>query len=195
VTSHEGQYRSWLALRGLVIAIALLGVAAVPARAEWAVGLIVSNTLIVFDTASPGTLVFDPISGLGAFETVGGIDRRPVGRTALRGHRDDWFRGQLGAQDIQTRSQHRRATFVGATAAALAGAAHVPTGFDFSPTVDRIRYVSTNDENARLHPDTCVLAANDTDLTPAATSAIVAEAYEPQPGRRRRHHAVRDRPL
>jgi Domain of unknown function (DUF4394) len=70
------------------------------------------------------------------------------------------------------------ATFVGATAAALAGAADVPTGWDFNPVVDRIRYVNTNDENARINPTDGALAANDTDLTPAATSTIVAAAYD-----------------
>ena len=70
------------------------------------------------------------------------------------------------------------ATLVGQTAAALAGAADVPTGYDFNPVVDRIRYVNTNDENARLVPDTGALAGNDTDLTPAATSTIIAEAYD-----------------
>lgn len=71
------------------------------------------------------------------------------------------------------------ATPVGQTAAALFGAADVPTGYDFNPTsVDRIRYVNTNDENARLNPNTGGLAGNDTDLQPAVTSTIIAEALD-----------------
>jgi hypothetical protein len=53
----------------------------------------------------------------------------------------------------------------------------VPTGYDFNPTVDRIRFVNTNTENARLNPNNGALASNDTDLTPA-TAAIIAEAYD-----------------
>jgi hypothetical protein len=69
------------------------------------------------------------------------------------------------------------ATFVGQTAAALAGAADVPTGWDINPAAsDRARYVNTNDENARINLDSGALAANDTDLTPAATSTIIAAA-------------------
>lgn len=44
--------------------------------------------------------------------------------------------------------------------------------------IDRVRYVNTNDENARLAPETGALAGNDTDLTPAATSTVIAEAYD-----------------
>ena len=57
----------------------------------------------------------------------------------------------------------------------MAGAGNVPTGYDFNPTVDLIRYVNTNDENARLNPLTGGLQGNDTDLTPAATATIIAK--------------------
>jgi Domain of unknown function (DUF4394) len=160
------------------MAVAVLAVAAVPARAERAVGVIAPNTLIVFDTAAPSAVTFRSITGLGANESVRGIDRRPAN-------------GQLYAVTVTAGSAANSilttytvnpdtgaATFVGATAAALAGAGDIPTGLDFNPVVDRIRYVNTNDENARLNPDTGALAGNDTDLTPAATSTIVAEAYD-----------------
>jgi hypothetical protein len=164
--------------RSLVFVVALLAVAAVPARAERAVGLIGQNTLIVFDTASPSAGTFRAITGLGPNESVRGIDRRPAN-------------GQLYAVTVTSGSGANSvlrtytvspdtgaATLVGATAAAIAGAGDVPTGLDFNPVVDRIRYVNTNDENARLNPETAALAGDDTDLTPAATSAIVAEAYD-----------------
>ena len=58
------------------------------------------------------------------------------------------------------------ASFVGQTAAALAGAADVPAGWDVNSTAsDRTRYVNTNDENARINLDNGALAANDIDLT------------------------------
>jgi Domain of unknown function (DUF4394) len=173
-----GKARPGLAVRGLVIAVALLAVAAVPARAERAVGLIAHNTLVVFDTTAPSAGTFRGITGLGPNESVRGIDRRPAN-------------GQLYAVTVTAGSAANSvlrtytinpdsgaATLVGATAAALAGAGDVPTGSDFNPVVDRIRYVNTNDENARLNPDNGALAGNDTDLTPSATSTIVAEAYD-----------------
>jgi Domain of unknown function (DUF4394) len=161
-----------------MVAVALLAATPALARAARAVGVIAPNTLITFDTSSPGSGTFLPISGLGANHTVRGIDVRAAD-------------GQLYAVAVTTGSAANSvlstyrvdpgtgaATFVGATAAALAGAADVPTGWDFNPVVDRIRYVNTNDENARINPTDGALAANDTDLTPAATSTIVAAAYD-----------------
>jgi hypothetical protein len=70
------------------------------------------------------------------------------------------------------------ATLVGTIAGLLPGAGDVPTGMDFNPAVDRIRYVNANDENARLNPLNGTLAGNDTDLTPAATTDVIASAYD-----------------
>ena len=69
------------------------------------------------------------------------------------------------------------ATLVGATAAPLPGAGDIPTGFDFNPTVDRMRYVNTNFENARFNPNNGALAGDDTNLTPASVE-IIGEAYD-----------------
>lgn len=44
-------------------------------------------------------------------------------------------------------------------------------GFDFNPSVDRIRIVTNNKQNLRVHPDTGVLAGMDTPLAYAATDA------------------------
>jgi len=57
-------------------------------------------------------------------------------------------------------------------------------GFDFNPTVDRIRIVSDGDQNLRINPDTGEAAGTDTALAYAATDAnaganpnVVAAAY------------------
>jgi hypothetical protein len=57
-------------------------------------------------------------------------------------------------------------------------------GFDFNPTVDRIRVVNESGQNLRLHPDTGALASQDPDLAYAAGDAnagrapqVVAAAY------------------
>jgi hypothetical protein len=49
------------------------------------------------------------------------------------------------------------------------GRHHASFGFDFNPTVDRIRVVSNTGQNLRLHPVTGVVASTDTPLTFAAT--------------------------
>ena len=54
----------------------------------------------------------------------------------------------------------------------------MPTGLDFNPAVDRIRYVNTNDENARLNPNNGALAGNDTDVNAGRDDDIIASAYD-----------------
>jgi hypothetical protein len=134
--------------------------------------------LLLFDTATPTSTTTRAITGLGANETLRGIDQRPFtlglyGVTVTTG---------AAANSVLTTYAidpgTGQATPVGTTAAALAGAGDVPTRFDFNPLVDRMRYVNTNDENARLNPNNGALAGNDTDLTPAATSTVIAEAYD-----------------
>ena len=57
-------------------------------------------------------------------------------------------------------------------------------GFDFNPTVDRIRVTSDAEQNIRLHPDTGAVAGVDTNLQFALTDVharadpnVVASAY------------------
>jgi hypothetical protein len=148
-------------------------------------GITPGNVLIRFDSATPGTVAtIGAVTGLtasGGSETIRGIDFRP--RT-----------GQLYASTVTTGSAagssiftytlnplNAQATFVGQTAAAVTLAGDVATGYDFNPTVDRIRFVNANDENARLNPNTGARAdapTNDTPLTPAPSTSIIAEAYD-----------------
>jgi hypothetical protein len=177
-------------LRRLPLAAALtallLAASAAPAGAEQAVAILPGNQMVRFDTAVPSAVTLStPITGLAPNQTIRGIDVRPA-------------TGQLYAVTVTTGSAANSvlqtytidpatgiATLVGQTAAALAGAGDIPTGYDFTPVasagglvVDRMRYVNTNDENARLNPNNGALAGNDTDLTPAATSEIIAAAYD-----------------
>jgi Ca2+-binding RTX toxin-like protein len=147
-------------------------------------GITAGNVLIRFDSATPAAVTtIGTVSGLGANETVRGIDFRPrtgelIGSTVTTGSAANSVIFTYSINPLNA-----QATFLGATAAALAGAADVETGYDFNPNVDRIRYVNTNDENARLVATDPVvpagsLAGNDTDLTPAATTTIIAAAYD-----------------
>jgi Domain of unknown function (DUF4394) len=175
-------------LAPLVAALMLL--AAAPAQAETVVGITPGNTLISFDSASPANVTtVGAVTGLGANETIRGLDVRPSD-------------GQLYAVTATTGSaansilktytvnpSNAAATLVGATAAALPGAADVPTGWSILPrdtatdtAAQRARYVNTNDENARIHLPDGTLGGNDTDITPAATSTIIATAHAPNTG-------------
>src|SRR3954451_5377319 len=119
------------------------------------------NQLLRFDSATPGTIQSTTaITGLGAGETVRGIDFRP--RT-----------GQLFVSTVATGSANSAittytlnpntavATLVGATPV-ITGAGDQPSGYDFNPTVDRLRDVNTSDVNLRLNPNNGTVAGTDT---------------------------------
>jgi len=166
--------RVGLGLGTIAVVLAL----AAPARAEPAVGLTSTDALATFDTTNPSALSVKPISGLqSASEHVIGIDWRPrtsqvflmtvpvgvVANALVRTYSVDVDSGQ--------------ATFVGSIPNTVPGAADVPSGYDFNPTVDRIRSVNVNDENFRINPNNGTLAGDDTNLKPAGQQ-IVAEAYD-----------------
>ena len=123
--------------------------------AQSALGVTSTNQLIRFDVMSPGNIVSSvPISGIQAGENILGIDFRPA-------------TGELFALGSTSRlyvinTTTGAATQVGASGSfALSGTSF---GFDFNPSVDRIRVVSDADQNIRLNPATGALAATDTPL-------------------------------
>jgi hypothetical protein len=164
---------------GTLFATTLMAaVAAAPAQAEPAVALLAGNQLISFDTASPGTVQGPiPVTGLGASQTLRGIDYRPgtgalFGMAVTTGSANN-SQGFIYSIDPVTGA----ATSVG-TATAIPLVGDVAGDIDFNPVVDRIRYVNVNDENARYNPNNGTLSGNDTDLTPPATTDIVGAAYD-----------------
>jgi hypothetical protein len=144
-------------------------------------GLTASNLLVRFDSNSPTLASAIQITGLQSpSEHVIGIDFRP--RT-----------GQLYAITIPIGTvanglvstyvinpQSGAAKFVGSIPGTVPGAADVQTGFDFNPTVDRIRVTNVNGANFRINPNDGSLAANDPTLsfTLPATGPIIATAYD-----------------
>ena len=138
-------------------------------------GLTSNNSLVTFDSATPGTITRNtPISGLSSGQTFTGIDFRPVDG-ALYGLSSD---SRLYTINTTTGA----ATAVGAAGQfALSGNAF---GFDFNPTVDRIRVTSNLDQNLRLNPSNGALAATDGtlayaagDINAGANPNIVGSAY------------------
>lgn len=137
------------------------------ARAELVFGLTSSNSIIVFDSALPGTAVpAFAVSGLQPGESLLGIDIRPATGTLY---------GLGSTNQLYTiNTTTGAATPVGAAGQfTLMGTAF---GFDFNPTVDRIRVVSNADQNLRLNPDTGGLAAMDSALNPGDPN-VVGAAY------------------
>jgi hypothetical protein len=166
-------------LRVLVSAILAFGALEGTASAATLYAVTGTNTLLQFDSATPGTITRTvAITGLlTGTERVLGIDFRP--RT-----------GQLFAVTIQTTAVANGlliayrvnpstgvATPVGLIPNTVPGAANVASGFDFNPTVDRIRIVNTNDENFRVNPNNGALAGDDVTLNPGGFQ-VIAESYD-----------------
>lgn len=130
-----------------------------PPRKEIFFAVTVSNQLISFNAGQPQKILSrKPLTGLATGEDILGIDYR-VARGVL------YALGRSGSSarlyTIDTASG--RATPVGnaALAVALEGS---ELGFDFNPTVDRIRVVGTSGQNLRLHPDTGAVVDGNPDL-------------------------------
>jgi Domain of unknown function (DUF4394) len=143
----------------------LIGLAIPTMPVAWAVDG--SNNLLAFNFNNAGTPVTKAITGLQTGETILGIDMRPA-------------TGQLFALG----STSRLYTLNTATGAATAiSAAPFSTllsgtsfGFDFNPTVDRIRVISNTGQNLRLNPITGDIAAVDLALNPGSPN-VSASAY------------------
>ena len=124
------------------------------------------NNLLIFNPMKP-VPVTKPITGLAAGERIEGIDFRPLN-------------GQLYALSSASRLYTINASSGAAVAVGtmpfntlLSGTAF---GFDFNPTVDRIRVVSNMGQNLRLNPENGAVAAVDGVINPAG-SAVTAVAY------------------
>lgn len=142
----------------------LLGLAIPTEPVAYAVDI--NNNLLIFNPLNPAPIA-KPIVGVQGGEAIVGIDFRPAN-------------GQLYAlgsssriYTINTSSGMAAAVGAGAFGPALSGS---DFGFDFNPTVDRIRVVSNAGQNLRLHPETGVVAATDVALNPG-TPAVTAAAY------------------
>lgn len=135
---------------------------------------------IIANPATPsvvlGTL---PVSGIAAGQTLEGIDFRPnTGQLYALGYDGATMQASLYVIDLFTAV----ATAMGSPV--MLDLVPGKIGFDFNPTVDRIRVVSANGKNYRLHPVTGAIAATDSDLAYALGDAnagqtpnVVACAY------------------
>lgn len=150
------------------LAASSLFLAASPAAAATVFGIDLSGRLVTFDSATPGTLTSTTtVTGV-IGSAILGIDFRPATRTlyALGGN------SRLYTINVSTGV----ATAVGPSIDILAGSNF---GFDFNPTVDRIRVVSDSGQNLRINPNDGTVASTDTAYTYAGggVPAITAVGY------------------
>ena len=152
-------------------------IGSVQAITAW--GLTNNNQLVRFNTQNPNAATTMPITGLPAGVTLTGIDFRPA-------------TGQLYAYGTDPTGLVTRALYTinlmtgAATFVANVDAPIMATGsfgFDFNPTVDRIRIVNTLDENRRANPTTGATIIDGTlayatgDPNAGANPNIVAAGY------------------
>jgi hypothetical protein len=122
--------------------------------------------LLIFNPTSADAPVSKAIAGLAAGDEIQGIDFRPLnGQIFALGKAGNLY--TLNAAS-------GAATLVGAGSfGVLTGSSF---GFDFNPTVDRIRVISNTGLNIRLNPITGLIAATDLSLNPG-TPNVSAAAY------------------
>ncbi len=143
----------------------IIGLAIPAMPVAWAVDA--NNNLLAFNYSNMSTPVSKVITGLQAGETILGIDMRPA-------------TGQLYALGTTSRLYTLNMATGAATSVSVAPFATLLSGtsfgFDFNPTVDRIRVISNTGQNLRLNPVTGDIAAVDLPLNPG-TPAVSAAAY------------------
>jgi hypothetical protein len=128
-----------------------------------AYGLGPNGQLVQFSTRNPNVITRSvTITGLVSGESVEGIDFRPA-TGELYGYGTD-STGLVSRTIYSINPTTGVATVKGAVDQIIG---KFDFGFDFNPTVDRIRIVNANDENRRTNPDTGA-TINDTDLAFAA---------------------------
>ncbi|HET9503047.1 MAG TPA: DUF4394 domain-containing protein [Hymenobacter sp.] len=127
-----------------------------------------NNSLLSFYSGTPGFINSAvAITGIATGQTLVGTDFRPnTGQLFGLGYNTSTGESRLYTIDLTTAV----ATPVGSGPITLAlGDATDNIGFDFNPTVDRIRVVSTNRADYRLNPNNGALAATDGALAYAGT--------------------------
>ena len=159
-----------------IAATVLLAVASASTQAaEVFAGAAPKGRLVLFSSDDPSDVAVVRVKGLQHGEEILGLDMRPA-------------TGQLYA--LGSSSRIYTIDYVAGTATAVGSGPFTPAlngtrfGFDFNPTVDRIRIVSDAGQNLRAHPDTGAIAAVDGDLNYATNDAaagvmpmVVAAAY------------------
>jgi uncharacterized repeat protein (TIGR01451 family) len=140
------------------IAAFIEGLSTAPLMGKLVYGLTTNNNLISFDANNPSNLrSITSITGVMQGQVLNGLDFRPAtGQLYSLGYNTTTGEARIYTINLMT----GMATPVGETGFNI-GAGISQLGFDFNPTVDRIRLTGSNGANFRLHPDTGALVATD----------------------------------
>ncbi|MCI0605706.1 DUF4394 domain-containing protein, partial [bacterium] len=153
----------------LLVTVLLPGYGAAAYAGQSLYAVTADNRLLQFDSSNPCAILSDQlITGLQVDEAIVGIDFRPAN-------------GQLYGLG----SRNRLYTISTSTAVATVGADPfvIPiqgkaAGFDFNPTVDRVRIITNTGQNLRVNPVTGAIVGFDTNLAYAVNDAN--EGVQPQ---------------
>lgn len=169
------------------IAVAIAPPSDAPIAGQLAFALNAANALVSFDTESPESIRTQVgVSGITAGQTLVGMDFRPAtGELIGLGYNPMNSQAQLYTINTGT----GMATAINAQPFELALGNGTNIGFDFNPTVDRIRVVAGNNANFRLNPINGTVAATDGSLAfagmdnnasanPAVTSAAYTNSFD-----------------
>ena len=111
------------------------------------------------------------VVGLEQGDMLKGIDFRPAtGQLYAISSMNNLYQVNVKSGD-----QQGKATRIGSAPIAATLNGHI--GFDFNPTVDRIRVVTSSTQNLRLHPETGAIVPGDSPLNGYANPMIGAVAY------------------
>ena len=174
---HLSTILSKLSRFGLVLSISMSGAKAL-AQTSYGIS---TNDLVSFNISTPGTVsTVGAFSGLVSGQSIVGLDFRPAtGELYALGYNSTTGSGRLYTINLAT----ALASPVGATDFTL-DAGETFFGFDFNPTVDRIRLITGTDNNYRLHPVTGTIAATDgtiafnaTDVNTGSDGMVFGSAY------------------
>ena len=135
--------------------------------------------LVSFDLATPSiTATSVPIVGLTAGETLVGIDFRPVNGLL-------YGLGVNAGADTATLYVISTGTGVAGAVGSFAGVGDLPGGnfgFDFNPSVDRIRVTTDTGLNFRLNPNSGAVAGVDTSIPAHDVSGVAYTNNQPDNG-------------
>lgn len=111
------------------------------------------------------------VIGLEQGDMLKGIDFRPAtGQLYAISSMNNLYQVNVKSGD-----QQGKATRIGSAPIAATLSGHI--GFDFNPTVDRIRVVTSSTQNLRLHPETGSIVPGDAPLNGYGNPMIGAVAY------------------
>jgi hypothetical protein len=146
------------------------------AQTDFVVALAANNQLLQFSASAPNAIISaTTVKGLNAGDSLVGIDYRPA-TGQLYSLAVNGASGRL--YTINPLTGAANAVGAGFTLPQSAGAgAGKDYGFDFNPTVDRIRVVADSRDNFRAHPDTGA-AVSPADLALSPGAVVTGVAYD-----------------